>query len=110
MPAVLRTLSSIQCPHGGLAILTTANSKARADYGLALLETDVHAVTGCVFTLPNGKPSPCVKIEWKAGAASVKVNGVALLTDSSVGLCYSPENAPQGTAIKSGSSNHVSAR
>jgi hypothetical protein len=95
---LLTTASSIQCPHGGQATLTTANSRTSATANV-LLETDVHIVAGCTFTLPGPKPSPCVKIEWQAGATRAGVNGTPVLVKSSVGLCYSPENAPQGTAV-----------
>jgi hypothetical protein len=95
---VLTTGSQVQCPHGGSATLTTGNSKVGATSGKALLESDTHTVSGCSFMIGN-KPSPCIKIEWSAGASKVKANGTAVLVKSSVGKCYSPENALQGTAI-----------
>jgi hypothetical protein len=106
---ILTTASSIMCPHGGQATLTTANSKTAAG-AMALLETDVHSVTGCPFTLPGPKPSPCIRIEWSAGATNATVNGTPVLVQSSVGLCYSPESAPQGTAIIVNTQMKASAR
>ena len=96
---VLTTMSQIKCTHGGTAILTTANAKAMADNAFALLESDIHAVAGCPFTLPGGKYSPCVKIEWTAGATKMSSNGTKILVRSSVGKCINAENAPQGVAI-----------
>jgi hypothetical protein len=95
---LLTTQSTIQCPHGGQASLKSANSKIQADSAAVMLETDVHDVNGCSFTIGT-KYSPCKKIEWKAGAGSVQVNGTAALLKSSVGLCKNGEGAPQGTAI-----------
>ena len=103
MPGNVLTISStVQCPHGGSAILTTANTKLMVDCVPALLESDVHSVAGCPFQSPVGvgtKPSPCIRIEWSGGAVQMQVNGVGVLIQSSVGLCYSPEGAPQGPAI-----------
>jgi hypothetical protein len=99
---ILTATSTVLCPHGGQAILTTANSKLMVDNAPALLESDVHAVAGCPFQIPIGtgtKPSPCIRIEWAGGATSVTVNGTGVLVKSSVGKCLSPEGAPQGVAL-----------
>ena len=95
---VLTTGSQVLCPHGGSASLSTANSKASAASGKALLESDVHTVSGCAFMIGT-KPSPCLQIRWSAGAVKLKAGGTAVLLDSSVGTCYSPESAPQGSAL-----------
>jgi hypothetical protein len=94
---VLTTASTVQCPHGGQASLSTANAKASTTAGKILLESDIHTVAGCAFMIGT-KPSPCLRIEWKAGASKVKANSTGVLVESSVGLCYSPEGAPQGPA------------
>lgn len=96
---VLTTTSAITCTHGAKAILTTANTMVKIDGSPALLETDIHAVAGCPFTLPGPKPSPCVRIEWSAGAVMAKSNGTPLLIQTSVGKCISAEGATQGVAI-----------
>jgi hypothetical protein len=95
----LTTASTIQCTHGGTAILTTTNTSLFADGAPVLLESDIATVAGCPFTLPGPKPSPCVKIEWSAATVQISVNGTAALIRSSIGKCYSPENALQGVAI-----------
>jgi uncharacterized Zn-binding protein involved in type VI secretion len=99
MPAFLTTASTVQCMHGGQAILTTSNTSLYADGMPVLLQSDTHSVAGCPFTLPGPKPSPCITIQWSAGTTMVTVNGTPALVQSSVGTCYSPENAPQGVAI-----------
>jgi hypothetical protein len=99
MPRNLTTASTIQCPHLGVGLVLPKNTKVSIDGNPLLLETDVHLVLGCTFTLPGPKPSPCIKIEWSAGASKVKINGVKVLTETSVGKCTNAEQAPQGTAI-----------
>ena len=98
--AILTTASTIQCQHGGSAVLLTTNARVQVAGALALLETDVHVVLGCPFTI-GPKYSPCVRIEWSAGAAKVEA-GAAVLVQSSVGKCLSAESAPQGVAIIGG--------
>lgn len=96
---ILTTSSQVTCTHGGMATLTTSNTKMKVDGAPALLESDVHAVAGCPFTVPGPKPSPCIKIEWTAGATMCKSNGTKVLIKSSVGKCVSAEGATQGLAI-----------
>jgi hypothetical protein len=107
---VLTMASTVQCPHGGMAILITANVKIMVDNVPALLESDVHPVVGCLFTLPGPKPSPCIRIEWAGGSGQLKANGVGVLVQSSVGKCFSPESALQGVAIIAGTQVKVDAR
>jgi hypothetical protein len=95
----LTTSSQVTCTHGGSATLTTSNTKVKVDNAPALLETDVHAVAGCSFTLPGPKPSPCIRIEWTAAATLCKNDGTGLLVRSSVGKCISAEGATQGLAM-----------
>jgi hypothetical protein len=102
MIPILTTASTIQCPHGGSVTLTTANQVVKIDSSPALLETDVHTISGCPFQIPIGtgtKPSPCVTVRWSAAATKTKVNQIGVLLQTSVGLCSSAEQAPQGTAI-----------
>lgn len=96
---ILTTSAQVKCMHGGTAILTTANTKLMVDNSPALLETDIHSVAGCPFTLPGGKYSPCIRIEWTAGAALCKSNETKVLVRSSIGKCISAEGAVQGTAL-----------
>ena len=98
MPRILTRGSQVLCPHGGSATLTTANAKVGAAGGKALVESDVHTVSGCAFMIGT-KPSPCLQIRWSAGAVKLKAGGTAVLLESSAGTCYSPESAPQGMAM-----------
>jgi hypothetical protein len=99
MPApVLNVAAQIMCPHGGQAVLTTTNTHLMAGGAPALTMADVHMIAGCPFVIVL-KPSPCLRIQWVTGSTRLKVNGVPVLTLASVGLCLSPEQAPQGPAI-----------
>jgi hypothetical protein len=109
MPGQVLTVSStIQCPHGGRALLTTGNTKMRAEGAFALLETDVHTVVGCPFTV-GSKYSPCLRIEWSAGASLVQAQS-AVLVRTSVGKCFNGENVTQGVALIATTQSKVSAR
>ncbi len=98
MPKNFTTASTITCPHGGQAILITANTRVSAAGTPLLLESDVHPVAGCPFTVGT-KYQPCVRIEWSAGASKVTVNGIKALTQASIGKCFSAESVLQGVAI-----------
>ncbi len=96
---IVTTLSQVICPHGGLAILTTTNSSCLIDGAPALLETDIHPIVGCPFTVPPGKPQPCIRVEWMAGAGMCKASAAKVLVQSSIGKCISAEGIIQGLAI-----------
>ena len=100
MPApILTTASTLLCPHGGSVVLRTSNVDAKIQGAPALLLTDVHSVVGCPFTLPGPKPSPCVNVRWLVGAMQTNVRGTPVLLQTSVGLCFSAEQLPQGPPI-----------
>jgi hypothetical protein len=105
---ILDTGCTIQCPHGGQATLTTANSKVQVGGNYALLATDMLTISGCTFTVPPGTPMPCLTIQWSAPATKVMVTKQPVLLDSSVGLCINAAGAPQGTATVSGPQTKVS--
>jgi hypothetical protein len=58
--------------------------------------SDIGVVAGCVFTVPPGKPQPCVTARWFVPATRVLVNGQPALIQSSTGLCQSAEQIPGG--------------
>ena len=97
MPMPLITAQArLMCPHGGsVTVIATGTQVAVGGMSVAL-KSDVFVVAGCAFTLPGPKPSPCVSVRWDSGAEKVQVGGVAVLTMSSSGQCYSAEQSPQG--------------
>ncbi|SRR6266508_4009119 len=91
--------SSICCPHGGQAQpLLTTNTRVQGPDGAVLVQSDVHPVVGCPFTI-GANYSPCVRIQWQTASVQTTVGGVAPLLATSVGLCVSAAGAPQGTAV-----------
>ena len=98
MSPLLTTTSTVMCPHFGQAILTTSNTQALVLGAPVLLLTDLHAVSGCPFTI-GIVASPCLTIQWVTGATQSKINNVPALLQTSVGLCLNAAQAPQGTAI-----------
>jgi hypothetical protein len=94
----LTASSQIQCPHGGQAMLFTANAQALAAGSFVLLESDIHPIVGCPFAV-GPKYSPCVRIEWSAGSSKTTINGTATLVQSSIGQCINAEGVIQGVAI-----------
>jgi hypothetical protein len=99
MPSdVLTVQSQVMCPHGGNGTAIPSQIKASAESGLILVETDKHIVAGCAF-MKGQQPSPCVRIEWSAGAQKVQAGGTAVLTNQSIGQCYGPDNSVQGVAV-----------
>ncbi len=103
MPVPILTIAdTVLCPHGGTVTLVTSNTLAMVQGAPVLLVTDTHPVSGCPFQIPFGvgtKPQPCVIVRWQAGSTQASVGGVPVLLQSSVGLCYSIEQIPQGPAI-----------
>jgi hypothetical protein len=98
MPAILQMGATIQCPHGGTVTPIPSNVKVSVNGAFALLVSDVFIVAGCPFMI-GPKPSPCLTVEWQSPSNKVKVNGTAVLLQTSIGLCKSPEQAVQGTAL-----------
>jgi hypothetical protein len=69
----------------------------------ALTASDQWLVAGCAFTVPPGKPQPCVKVVWIGPATKVLLGGKPAVLSLSGGLCQSAEQAPQGPPLVSSS-------
>lgn len=85
----LTTLSVMQCPHGGQVTCVPTGPPPASPLpngGLPLKYTDGGVVAGCAFF------TPCVKVQWLAGPTLT-------LTATSVGLCKSAANVPQGPVL-----------
>ena len=92
---------TITCPHGGSVTVVPGNTVLKAGGNFMLLLTDTMTITGCSFMIGN-TPSPCTTIDWKNEAKKVKINGTHVLLETSMGICNSAQNAPQGTAVITG--------
>lgn len=87
------------CPHGGQVTIISTNTRVKASGQFVAIMGDTYTVAGCSFTVPPGKPQPCVKIQWLVPSMRVKVMGKSVLLKSNAGLCLSPEQIPQGSPI-----------
>jgi hypothetical protein len=108
MPSILTIENQIECPHGGQAILETTNEAFLVDDSPALLESDLHVIVGCPFTV-GVVYMPCVEIEWSGGAEMLTVDGVGVLLETSIGMCNNASGAPQGVALIMDSNPEVDA-
>lgn len=99
MPApLLTTASQLQCPHGGMVTIASANMKAKATAMIALASDSI-TVAGCPFQIPVGTgtvPHPCVTVQWVRANVRTQVNGQPTLAQDSIGLCLAADKVPQG--------------
>ena len=93
---LLHVGATAMCPHGGQ--VSTIPSSPRVVAGGQPVATmgDTFLVAGCAFTVPPGKPQPCVKVQWLVPATRVRVGGQFAILQSSSGLCQSAEQIPGG--------------
>jgi len=84
------------CPHGGQVTVISTNTRVLVGGMPVATLGDTYLVAGCVFTVPPGKPQPCLKVQWLTPATRVLVNGQPAILQTSSGLCLSPEQIPQG--------------
>ena len=109
MMRILDNLASYMCPHGGQVIVQTTNTRVKAERSRYLLRiTDIFLIVGCPFSLFWG-PSPCLTVRWINESKKVKVMGVPVLLESSVGLCLNAAGAPQGIVMVTGQQNRAKA-
>ena len=84
------------CPHGGQVSIISSNSRVLVGGQPVATLGDTYLVAGCAFTVPPGKPQPCVKVQWLAPAGRVLVGNQPVVLQTSTGLCQSAEQIPQG--------------
>lgn len=87
------------CPHGAPINVVSTNLRVKVMGQPVTVLSDKYMVAGCPFQIPVGvgtKPQPCVTVQWIMPALRVKVMGQPVLLKSSMGLCQSPEQIPQG--------------
>lgn len=102
--------SVLKCPHGA-TVKITSSSKVTILGVPAALATDQFTISGCPFQIPIGtgtKPSPCVSVKWLVKDLRTTVGGDATLSMSSVGLCQTAEQVPQGPVVISTTQAKVS--
>jgi uncharacterized Zn-binding protein involved in type VI secretion len=84
------------CPHAGQVTVIPSQGRVLLNGMPAATLGDTFLVAGCPFTIPPGKPQPCVKVQWLVPSARIQINGQPAILQSSTGLCQSPEQIPQG--------------
>jgi hypothetical protein len=84
------------CPHAGPVQTVSGNTRVLVGGQPVATQADNFLVSGCVFTLPGGKPQPCVTVRWLVAASQVRVGGQPVVLQTSTGLCQSAEQIPQG--------------
>jgi hypothetical protein len=106
MPGQLLHLAAgIKCMHGGTDTAQSTNVRVRVSGMVVLTSADAYPVLGCPFQVPapsGTKPQPCVRIQWAALAARVKVNGTPPILATSGGNGISAEGIPQGPPVVAG--------
>lgn len=88
--------ATAMCPHGGQLTTVPGNPRVLVGGQPTATLADQYLIAGCVFTLPGPKPSPCVTARWIKPAVRVLAGGQPVILRTSVGLCSSPEQLPQG--------------
>ena len=84
------------CPHGGQVTVISTNTRVLVGGQPIATTGDQFMIAGCAFTVPPGKPQPCVKVQWLQPALRVKVMGQPAILRTSAGLCQSAEQIPGG--------------
>jgi hypothetical protein len=106
---ILHAGATATCPHGGQLTIIPASPRVVVGANAGVL-TDQGAIVGCAFTLPNGKPQPCVTTRWIVGSLRVKSMGVPVLINPCSALCLSAEQIPGGPPIIGASQTRVIAQ
>jgi uncharacterized Zn-binding protein involved in type VI secretion len=96
---ILTALAQAQCPHGGKVTLAATSSKVLVDNGPVFTQGDQGMIAGCAFTVPPGKPQPCVKGMFTMPSTKVMVEGKPALLKGPADLGQSGEQIPQGPLV-----------
>lgn len=92
---ILTATSTLLCPHGAPVNHVPGQSRVLVGNSPALTASDLGTIAGCSFVV-GGLPSPCVTVQWIVPAVRVRAGGQPVLTKTSVALCNSAAQAPQG--------------
>jgi hypothetical protein len=107
MGSTLTTSTHMACPHAGTVNVVSAATKVDAGDPV-LRSTDTFNISGCTFTLPGPKPSPCLRVQWLVSDVKVTAEGEPTLSTDSLGLCLSADMVPQGMITITGAQTRVS--
>jgi hypothetical protein len=102
MPLPVLTLAAqAQCPHGMPASFMATGAKVLVLSSPVLVAGDQVMIVPCAFTVPAGKPQPCVKGVVPTAATKVLVGGKPAILKGPSDLAQSAEQIPQGPLVYS---------
>ncbi len=104
---VLHTGATASCPHGAPLNIIASSPRVMVSGMPVATMADQGIVAGCPFTIPPGKPQPCVTTRWIVAATRVFASGVPVLINPPVAICLSVEQIPGGPPIITGSQTRV---
>jgi hypothetical protein len=94
---------SLTCPHGIPAQVLAVQPRVTVNGLSVALMSDQIIVAGCPFTVPPGKPQPCVLAKWLMPSTRVMVNGSPIMVlpapGPAPGLFQSADQIPAGPPI-----------
>lgn len=83
------------CPHAGQVMTISSNTRVLVSGQPVATLGDQFMVAACAF-MAGTKPQPCLKVQWLQPALRVTVMGQPAILQTSMGLCLSAEQIPQG--------------
>ncbi len=98
--------AALTCPHAIPAQVVAVQPRVLVNVTMPVaLFTDQIVATGCPFTVPPGKPQPCVLAKWLMPTTRVMVNGSPAMVcpnpGPAPGLFQSADQIPAGPPIVS---------
>lgn len=87
--------ASGMCPHAGPLQIVPSQVKVLLGGQPAATASDQFVIAGCAFTVPPGKPQPCVTAKFLPAAKVLLSNNPAVLKSGGV-TCQSAEQVQQG--------------
>lgn len=96
---LLHVGAQLMCPHGGTVSIVSSNTRVMVGGQPVATAADTFTIAGCPFQIPTPggpKPQPCVTIQWMQPALRSTVSGTPPVLSTSVGMCLSAEQIPQG--------------
>ena len=108
MPGPILHVGAVaNCPHGGMLTIMPGSPRVLVVGMPVATMQDQGLIAGCVFTIPPGKPQPCVTTRWIVGAARVMAMGQPVLINPAVCYTQSAEQIPGGPPIISSTQPRV---
>lgn len=100
----------ITCPHSIPATIAASSSKVLIASTPTAVMGDKGTVSGCPFTLPNGKPQPCVTALLTKASSKVLAENKPVLLLNPADICQSGDQIPNGPVVWSSPQTKVLAR